>query len=84
MSIRQVIESRFRRALESRGKVVPLDEVKDDLALMKCGLDSLGFATLVVQLEEAFGVDPFSQMERLVFPRTFGELVSLYESSVSS
>jgi acyl carrier protein len=71
--------------LEAQGKaLLPSDALEDDLALMTCGLDSLGFATLVVQLEEAFGFDPFSQMERLVFPRTFGELVSLYECSVSS
>ena len=58
-----------------------VENVQDDLVLLESGLDSLGFATLVVRLEEELGFDPFSMTEELVYPRTFGEFVGIYREA---
>ena len=78
MSIRQVIEARFKAALVEAGKPVP-PKFDDDLVLLQSGLDSLGFAILVTQLEQELNYDPFTLMEEPVYPTTFGEFVSVYE-----
>lgn len=43
------------------------------------GLDSLGFAVLVTQLEETLGYDPFTLMDDPFYPSTYGEFVAVYE-----
>lgn len=52
-----------------------------DTVLLETGLDSLGFAILVVRLEEELGFDPFLLSSEAYYPRTFGEFVSFYESN---
>ena len=59
-------------------------DINDDTVLLQSGLDSLGFAMLVAQLEEELDVDPFSQMELAVYPRTFEEFVTIYLDSVKA
>ena len=78
MTIRQVIETRFKAALVEAGKPVP-PTFDDNLVLLQTGLDSLGFAILVTQLEQELRYDPFTLMEQAVYPTTFGEFVSIYE-----
>jgi len=56
-----------------------IQNINDNTILLESGLDSLGFAILVAQLEEDLGYDPFSMMAEPVYPRTFGELVEIYE-----
>lgn len=51
----------------------------DEMVLLQSGLDSLGFAILVAQLENELGYDPFTLMEEAIYPSTFGEFVSIYE-----
>jgi acyl carrier protein len=58
-----------------------VDPVTDDTVLLESGLDSLGFATLVVSLEEDLGFDPFAMRSDLVYPRTFGEFVGIYRDA---
>jgi acyl carrier protein len=75
-SVRSTIASAFEQvAREQQRKLSPLSE---DLKLPQSGLDSLGFALVVVRLEDALGCDPFATAES--FPKTFGEFVKLYES----
>ncbi|MEW5681728.1 MAG: acyl carrier protein [Pseudomonadota bacterium] len=57
-------------------------DINNDTVLLQSGLDSLGFAMLVAQLEEELGIDPFSQMQIAVYPRTFGEFVSIYQQAL--
>lgn len=78
--MRTTIESEFQRvANENNKRLAPLT---DDLELLICGLDSLGFATVVTRLEETLGLDPFaSAPEDVFFPQTFGEFVRFYENS---
>lgn len=73
-----MIEARFKAALVEAGKPVP-ETFSDDLVLLQSGLDSLGFAILVTQLEQELGYDPFTMMEQAVYPTTFGEFVSIYQ-----
>lgn len=46
--------------------------------LLETGLDSLGFAIFVSQLEEALGYDPFSLSDEAYYPQTFDEFVAFY------
>lgn len=57
-------------------------EIHDDLVLLDSGLDSLGFAILVAELENRLGYDPFVLMETPVYPKTMGEFVAMYQSFV--
>lgn len=58
-----------------------IEPIRDDTVLLESGLDSLGFAMLVAQLEEELGMDPFSEMQIAVYPRTFGEFVQIYQQA---
>ncbi|MCU8084606.1 acyl carrier protein [Shewanella sp. SM23] len=58
-----------------------IDDINDETVLLQSGLDSLGFAMLVAQLEEYLGIDPFSQLQLAVYPRTFAEFVSIYQQA---
>lgn len=64
---------------ETEGQEPP--EITDDLVLLETGLDSLGFAILVVELEEEMGFDPFTLSDEAYYPQTFGEFVAFYEAN---
>ena len=72
--VRVEIDRCLRRAMELAGSKAPA-EFGDELVLLNSGLDSLGLAMLVVELEERLGYDPFTLMEEPVYPKTFGEFV---------
>jgi hypothetical protein len=50
-----------------------------DTLLLEIGLDSLGFAIVVTQLDEKLGFDPFSIAQDAYYPQTFGEFVAFYK-----
>ena len=76
MPVRATITNVFEEvAREQQRQLAPL---RDDLALLHCGLDSLSFALIVARLEDALGYDPFDTAES--FPVTYGDFVKLYES----
>lgn len=54
------------------------DDINRDTVLLETGLDSLGFARLVVALETELGYDPFTITDEPVYPTTFGDLVDIY------
>ena len=63
-------------ALESGTELVtPFD---NETELLKSGLDSMGFAVLVAQLDEELGYDPFVLMEDPYYPTKYGELLDIY------
>ncbi|UFI05716.1 acyl carrier protein [Roseibium aggregatum] len=64
---------------ETKGQKPP--EITDDLVLLESGLDSLGFAILVVELEEELGFDPFTLSDEAYYPQTFEEFVAFYEAN---
>ncbi|HLL32020.1 MAG TPA: acyl carrier protein [Allosphingosinicella sp.] len=59
-------------------------EITPDTILADTGLDSLGFATLMVTIEQEFGLDPFGGRDEISYPETFGELLRLYRREASS
>jgi len=77
--IRETIRATFSRVFIEQAEGASLPLLSDDLVLLESGLDSMGFAVLVVELEEILGFDPFSISEEAFYPSTFGEFVSFYE-----
>jgi acyl carrier protein len=76
--VHKVNNTRAHGAAREQGKtLVPL---KEETALADCGLDSLGFAVLVVRLEDKLGIDPFTAAEEASFPVTFGDFVKVYKN----
>ena len=78
MSIKLTITKQMEAIAREHGKI--LAPLRDDLALLDSGLDSLGFAVLVARLEDKLGVDPFTASEDAMFPVTFGDFVKVYEN----
>lgn len=79
------LEQRIRQTLAQVAIIANCqltDNITDDTVLLQSGLDSLGFAMLVAQLEEDLGIDPFSQMQIAVYPSTFGDFVSIYRQAL--
>lgn len=79
MDIRQTILDTLGELLTDNGVVLNAP-LTDDAPLLRTGLDSLGFAVLVVRLEEQLGYDPFMLMTEPVYPRTLGEFLAIYEA----
>jgi acyl carrier protein len=61
-----------------------VDNINQDTVLLESGLDSLGYAMLVAQLEEELGFDPFTEQEIASYPGTFSEFVSIYQTFIDS
>lgn len=79
MDIHRTILDTLGELLADKGVVLDAP-LTDDALLLQTGLDSLGFAVLVVQLEDQLGYDPFMLMTEPVYPRTLGEFVAVYEA----
>jgi len=81
--IEQRLADLVRTEIVQAGAVPPSD-LRDDTVLQEAGLDSLGFATLVVAMEREFGLDPFGGSEEIVYPETLGELAMLYRAGTGA
>jgi acyl carrier protein len=81
MSIKETIRATFSSVFSEQVEGCQLPIINDDLVLLESGLDSMGFAVLVVELEEVLGFDPFSISEEAFYPSTYGEFVSFYEKN---
>lgn len=79
--IRDTIKSTLIKVFSEQTDGASLPSMTDDLVLLESGLDSMGFAVLVVELEEILGFDPFSISEEAFYPSTFGQFVSFYEAN---
>lgn len=77
---KQIVDE-FREVFEAQnpGKTAP--QLDRETVLLDTGLDSLGFAILVVGLEETLGYDPFVEAEDAFFPQTFGEFIDYYRKN---
>tara|TARA_B100000242_G_scaffold25660_1_gene15548 strand:- start:158 stop:415 length:258 start_codon:yes stop_codon:yes gene_type:complete len=78
-NLKETISTIFKEVFLSQVEGVPVPEVNDDLILLESGLDSMGFAALVVELEERLGYDPFTISDDAFYPVTFGDFVAFYE-----
>ena len=77
MSIKLTIMEQMAQVASEQGRT--LAPLRDDLALLDSGLDSLGIAVLVARLEDSLGTDPFTSSEDVQFPVTVGDFVKAYE-----
>ena len=77
MTLRDKITSTIQEIADMRGAEVGV--LVDETVLLESGLDSLGFAILVVRLEEELGYDPFVMMDVPVYPRTLGDFIEIYQ-----
>ena len=77
MSTRSAILAELITIAEQQGK--QLQPLRDDLAILDSGLDSLCLAILVATLDEKLGLDPFDGDGPATFPVTVGDLIGLYE-----
>jgi acyl carrier protein len=79
MSIRSTVISEIQQiGMETKKNVPPLT---DDLILMDSGLDSLAIAIVVTRLEDALGLDPFTESDDISYPVTLGDFIRLYENA---
>ena len=79
MSVKSAVLEQMEQVAREHSKA--LAPLRDDLALIDSGLDSLGIAVLVTRLEDKLGVDPFTSSNEGNFPVTFGEFVKAYENA---
>jgi acyl carrier protein len=77
--IRKIITDAITDLLKEEGIEAPL--LNDDTILLSTGLDSLGFAVLVVRLEDYLGYDPFTSMKEAIYPKTLKDLIEIYEQN---
>jgi acyl carrier protein len=79
MSIRTDILDQIEVVARENNK--RLASLVDRTPLLETGLDSLAIAVLVANLEDRFGVDPFST-DGAEIPTTVGDLIRMYENAV--
>lgn len=73
----------IRQQIELAGAKAPR-EIPDAARLVDIGLDSLGFATVMVEMKRSFLVDPFDRTDDILYPETLGELKSLYRAALET
>ena len=61
-----------------------VESINPDTLLLECGLDSLGYAMLVAQLEENLGYDPFTELALDTYPSTFAEFLAMYQQCATN
>ena len=76
--IRNTIVQTIKATLADNDVVLKA-ELTDASVLLESGLDSLGFAIVVAELESELGFDPFVAMENPVYPKTLQDFVTIYE-----
>jgi acyl carrier protein len=80
-SVQKTLDGRLEELVREQAKLAgapAIGAISDESMLVDVGLDSLGFATIIVEMERAFGVDPFGLQDEITYPETFGELKALY------
>ena len=78
MNIEKNIKELFLEIFTENNPTLTPPTLTKDLTLLNSGLDSLALATLVIQLEDKLGYDPFIISSEPFYPRTFGEFVDFY------
>ena len=76
------IEHTIRHAMQQVAQLSDcelIEPIENDTLLLQSGLDSLGYAMLVAQLEEELGVDPFTELAITTYPSTFKEFLAIYQ-----
>ena len=80
MGIRNTVLTRLAEAVAEHSPMPFPDTIDDDDELDVYGLDSLAFMGLLTAIEKDVGYIPRAILEGDLYPETFGELVSAYDS----
>jgi acyl carrier protein len=77
MSVKATVISQIQQIANDTKKSLP--PLTNELRLLDSGFDSLAIAILVLRLEEALGLDPFTESDEVAYPVTLGDFIRLYE-----
>ena len=80
MDIRKIVFDRLREAVAENSPMPFPENLDDDDELDVFSLDSLAFMGLLTAVEKDVGYIPRAILEGDLYPETFGELVSAYDS----
>ena len=83
MDIRKIVLNKLKQAVVEHSPMPFPDEMDDDAELDMFGLDSLAFMGLLTSIEKDVGYIPRAILEGDLYPETFGELVSAYETDIT-
>jgi acyl carrier protein len=83
MNIRNIVLARLEQAVAEHSPMPFPEEMDDDFELDMFGLDSLAFMDLLTGIEKDVGYIPRAILEGDLYPETFGELVSAYDTDGS-
>ena len=83
MNIRNIVLNRLEEAVTEHSPMTFPEEIDDDFELDMFGLDSLAFMELLTSIEKDVGYIPRAILEGDLYPETFGELVSAYDTDRS-
>lgn len=81
MNIEKIIKQTFEEVFAENNQISEMPNLDENLVLLESGLDSLGFAVLVVKLEEKLEFDPFILSETPYYPQTLGEFIKFYKDN---
>lgn len=80
MNIRNIIQARLADIVAEHSAMPFPNDIDDDDELDFFGLDSLAFMGLLSAIEKDLGYIPRAMLEGDLYPETFGELVSAYDT----
>ncbi len=80
MDIRKIVLNKLEQAVAEHSPMPFPDVMDDDVELDIFGLDSLAFMGLLTSIEKDVGYIPRAILEGDLYPETFGELISAYET----
>jgi acyl carrier protein len=81
------LEQQIRHAIQQVAQLSDcqlVESIEPDTLLLECGLDSLGYAMLVAQLEEDLDFDPFTELAIDTYPSTFAEFLGIYQQCANN
>jgi acyl carrier protein len=81
------LEQQIKQAMQQVAELSDcrlVEPIESGTLLLECGLDSLGYAMLVAQLEEDLGFDPFTELEIDIYPSTFAEFLAIYQQCANN
>jgi acyl carrier protein len=81
------LEQQIKQAMQQVAELSDctlVEPIEPNTLLLECGLDSLGYAMLVAQLEEDLGFDPFTELEIDIYPSTFTEFLAIYQQCANN
>ena len=81
------LEQPIRQAMQQVAELSDcklVEPIEANTLLLECGLDSLGYAMLVAQLEEDLGFDPFTDMQIDIYPSTFADFLAIYHQCANN